>query len=491
MRVGAGGGAPAAQGPDEFFGNVTLLLDFAGADEGTDTADLSSYGHAETFVGAAVLDTDLTYLDVNSMIPAGSTGRINFPSHISWELPIDESFTWECGVRFTSTSGVQTLLSNFDGATGGWIRLNAGEIIFVNQGTPAKTETWVPSTGVWYHVAVTRDVDQIRTFIDGVELGTATTYGNRIWQGGEGFHVGAARVSTESMTGNIGAVRITKGVARYTEAFTPPTEFYPTTEAAAGPNLSDLSATNYSYTGKVGAGSDDFQGVTFNPDGTKMFCSRDTEQDLVAFDLSSAWDVSTMAYDDELWDVTDMVQPQDHFWSTDGTVIVVVASGSDKYFWATCSTPFDLSTAGSTSEVAVGESAAIPGAVWFSEDGLTMLTGIYVSGADQDIFKYTLSTPFVPSSKGAGTAVLDTLVSQTFPGYGMVFAPNGLKFYLADTLTSLIHQYALTTAFDLTTAIWSQSKASGGGLAGLHMRPDGTEIYSCHDSSTKLITRWA
>ena len=260
---------------------------------------------------------------------------------------------------------------------------------------------------------------------------------------------------------------------------------------ASGPDLSDLSATTYDYTGKVGSGSDDFQGITFNPDGTKMFCSRDSQQDLVGFDLSSAWDVSTMSYDAELWDVLGLVQPQDHFWSTDGTIIIVISSGSDKYYWATCSTPFDLGTAGATSELAVGESVVIPGSIWFSADGLTMLTGIYVSGANQDIFKYTLSTPFVPSSKGAGVAVLDTLADQTFPGYGMAFAPDGLKYYLGDTLTSLIHQYNLTVAFDLTTATWNQSKASGAGLAGLHMRPDGTEIYSCHDISAQLITRWA
>jgi len=212
---------------DPSFASVTLLLDFAGADEGTDTTDLSLLGHTETFIASTVLDTDLTYLGKNTLIPVGSTGRLEFPSHAAWEHLASTSFTWECGVRFISTAGTQTLLSNFDGTVGAWIRCSGGDIIFVNTGISEKTETWVPSVDTWYHVAVCRDGTSLRIFIDGVELGTATTFSGKIWQGTTGFNVGAARVSTESVNGNIGAVRITKGVARYTANFTPPTEFYP------------------------------------------------------------------------------------------------------------------------------------------------------------------------------------------------------------------------------------------------------------------------
>jgi len=229
LRAGAGGGAaPAAPSGDDFFNQVTLLLDFAGADEGTDTTDLSNSAHVETFIGSTVLDTDLTFLGVNTLILAGSTGRLEFPSDIDWEVLANIDFTWECGVRFTSTAGTQSLLSNFDGTVGAWIRVSGGELIFVNTGVSEKAETWVPSTDTWYHIAVCRTSNSLRMFVDGVELGTATTWSGKIFQGTTGFNVGAARVSTESVTGNIGAVRLTKGVGRYTTNFTPPSEFYPT-----------------------------------------------------------------------------------------------------------------------------------------------------------------------------------------------------------------------------------------------------------------------
>ena len=213
---------------DAYFDNVTLLLDFAGADEGTDTTDLSSIGHVETFITTCELDTDETFLGENTLLPIGANGRLEFPDHISWEILAGVDFTWECGVRFISTAGTQSLLSNFDGSVGAWIRCSGGKIIFVNTGVGEKEEDWVPSPATWYHVAVSRTGGQLRTFIDGVQLGTPTAWDAKIWQGTTGFNVGAARVSTESVNGNIGAVRITKGVGRYTENFTPPTEFYPT-----------------------------------------------------------------------------------------------------------------------------------------------------------------------------------------------------------------------------------------------------------------------
>lgn len=263
---------------------------------------------------------------------------------------------------------------------------------------------------------------------------------------------------------------------------------------SAGPDLSDLSLTSYSYAGEPG--QVDHQGIAFNPDGDKMVVTRDTDQDVISYDLSTPWDVSTRVKDEGgTWDVTGLVQPQDCVWNADGTRLILIATGgTDKYYWADCSTPYDLGTVGATSSEDVGESSSIVTCLWFSADGLTMQTGVYIASDNHDIFQYTLSTPWDPSTKGSGVVVLDSEIEQATPGYGIEYAPDGLKVYIGDTINNELHQYNLTVAFDLTTATWNQKKdlseAPATLIAGMHMKPDGTAIFSCHSATGRVYIKW-
>jgi len=269
----------------------------------------------------------------------------------------------------------------------------------------------------------------------------------------------------------------------------------PAEPLASGPDLSDLTATTYDYTGKVGTGSDDFQGIAFSADGLQMICTRDTDDDIVQFDLSPAWDVSSMTYDGPPIDWGGLFQqPQDCDWSGDGTILVAIHSSGDKYYWATMSTPYDIQTSGAASSELIGEGVVIPGGITFNTDGTKMFIGIYLGASDHDMWEYTLSTPYIPSSRGVGTKVIDTITNQAFPGYGNIFSPDGLKFYCGDTIDAKIYQYNLSVAFDLTTAVFQSGETitvGAANIAGMHMRPDGTEIYSCHSTERKVITRWA
>jgi hypothetical protein len=83
----------------------------------------------------------------------------------------------------------------------------------------------------WYHVAVTRTgAGVMRLFVDGVQEDT-TTDASAI-NGPASFNVGDRQASDPNgqypFNGYIEQVRVTKGVARYTSNFTPPTAPYPT-----------------------------------------------------------------------------------------------------------------------------------------------------------------------------------------------------------------------------------------------------------------------
>lgn len=75
----------------------------------------------------------------------------------------------------------------------------------------------------WNHVAVTRQGDTFRSFVNGVLDRTITVAGS-IYTTGRGFRLGLWGTGTMPFNGFIDDLRINKGVARYTSSFTPPTE---------------------------------------------------------------------------------------------------------------------------------------------------------------------------------------------------------------------------------------------------------------------------
>ena len=82
------------------------------------------------------------------------------------------------------------------------------------------------ATGTWYHVAVARNGGTTKLFLDGVELGTGADtndYGST-----KPVRIGANYAATpaDEFDGHIDEVRISKGAARFTGAFTPTTSEY-------------------------------------------------------------------------------------------------------------------------------------------------------------------------------------------------------------------------------------------------------------------------
>lgn len=122
--------------------------------------------------------------------------------------------------------------------TGAWaVYLNAsGNLLFqdVQNGSVIFTSSSALTVNKWQHVAVTRSGTTIRGFIDGVLVGSGTSsisYSST-WYLILGMY-GTAGGSWPSgsrgsfFTGYMDDVRITRGIARYTSNFTPPTQPFP------------------------------------------------------------------------------------------------------------------------------------------------------------------------------------------------------------------------------------------------------------------------
>jgi hypothetical protein len=83
------------------------------------------------------------------------------------------------------------------------------------------------STSTWYHVAISRSGTSTKMFINGTQNGSTYTDSTNYLCKANGPRIGANDGGTGGVNGYIDDLRITKGVARYTTTFTPPTQAFP------------------------------------------------------------------------------------------------------------------------------------------------------------------------------------------------------------------------------------------------------------------------
>jgi len=79
------------------------------------------------------------------------------------------------------------------------------------------------SSNAWHHIAIVRDGNVIKPFIDGTLATFGTTaYANSLSTSPDLLRIGDSGPGSDVYEGYLDEIRISKGVARWTEAFTPP-----------------------------------------------------------------------------------------------------------------------------------------------------------------------------------------------------------------------------------------------------------------------------
>jgi hypothetical protein len=147
--------------------------------------------------------------------------------------PDSGNFTLEFWVRFNNISGYQTIIhKGYTGANAYAIQTGNGNgrLIFYIGGAAILTETGTGSAGTWIHYAIVRDGNNYTMYRDGVSSVTATNSTNL--SNNSTMVIGDRGVGSEygtpayPLNGYIENLRFTKGIARYTANFTPPTIYY-------------------------------------------------------------------------------------------------------------------------------------------------------------------------------------------------------------------------------------------------------------------------
>lgn len=213
---------------DSDYSSVVSLVRCRGTDGSTTFTD--DKGKTWTTASPSKIITTLPnrWDDGGGVARFNGSGGINTPNHSDFNFPGD--FTVEATVMTFSPSSQMALVSNYQGATAGWslqTYLSKFVVTLTGDGVDLNGSTTIQDS-VWYHVAVTRSGSTCRLFVNGaleasVTDSTSLTSTSKCWIGrfGDGYAGGW-------LNGLLHDVRITKGVARYTAAFTPPTGTFPT-----------------------------------------------------------------------------------------------------------------------------------------------------------------------------------------------------------------------------------------------------------------------
>ena len=267
-------------------------------------------------------------------------------------------------------------------------------------------------------------------------------------------------------------------------------------------------------------------GLFFKPDGTKMYVSGTSGDDVNEYSLSTAWDVSTASWVQSFSVSAQESAPRQLYFKPDGTKFFIVGTGGDDVNEYSLSTPWDISTSSYVQNFSVQAQSTVPVGLTFKPDGTKMYVSTNGTSASSVTFQYTLSTAWDISSAsydsvsylagrnssiyvynglifdGTGGTILvcyqdttnsRTIIMQQWAGgsffktatqdtspSGVSLKPDGTKMYVLGNLGDDVLEYDLATAFNASTASYVQNfvmTSQDGSPTGLYFKPDGTKFY--------------
>ena len=289
--------------------------------------------------------------------------------------------------------------------------------------------------------------------------------------------------------------------------------------------------TTASFTAFTSTSSQDTTPTSFffKPDGTRLWVLGDTNDRIYEYDLSTAWDTTTITYNSVSALLSGGVAnsqllPEAMTWSSDGLSIIVYSanlrylnkftvssewslsgfsfstqSNSIATFITLTGQPCGIAYNSDGTRLTVVDSAndavtefitsaygvsvtrigrfvvddTVPEGVCFGDNGTKLY---YVGSGSDNVYQYDLKQPYVSVMKSAVTQ--KSISSQTLTPSGITFSFDGTKMWITDTTNEYILQYSCSTPFDGNTATYDSIRfqTSTGNLFnnGVTTTPGGT-----------------
>ena len=206
-----------------------LMLHCDGADESQTFTDSSFTPHTVTAVGTAQIDTAKKKFGSGAGLFDGNSDYLTIPDHADWDFNSGD-WTIDCWVYSGNvTAGNAIIYGQYtDNTNRVWVLLDENNIrLDVATLSLSLTGAHGLSNNTWAHLAFVRYGNEWDLYVGGVSKANTTETGDypniaSVVSIGIGYYSGTPYY----FGGHIDEFRISKGIARWTSNFTPPTQSY-------------------------------------------------------------------------------------------------------------------------------------------------------------------------------------------------------------------------------------------------------------------------
>ena len=238
-----------------------LMLHMDGANDGTTFTDSSDSGRVVTANADVHTDTGEKKFGTASAQFDGTGDFLSASDSDDWDIVGSaDDYTIDFWCYFSSQSGDRQMVEQYEDASNRWsLSCNAttGFVFKAYTGGSAIVETPTMGTSVpnstWMHIALVKYGDIYTIYKDGTNTAATVTDSSTDTYSGL-LRIGGYGAGSNWFHGYIDELRMSKGIARWTSAFTPPTAPYTT-------------GTPVEFTRRMLSGSVDISG---QPSGTNM-----------------------------------------------------------------------------------------------------------------------------------------------------------------------------------------------------------------------------
>ena len=239
----------------------------------------------------------------------------------------------------------------------------------------------------------------------------------------------------------------------------------------------DISTASYDSV-SISVSSQDIQpnGITFKPDGTIMYHTSNSGNNMDQYTLSTAWDLSTASYASKSYNLhlgaTELI-PRNLVFNSTGTILLVAGGTNDTVYQHNLSTAWDISTASYASKSldVSSQETGLHGIYLKPDDSKLWILGF----GSNTVYQYSIT------SADASTASYDnvsfSVASQSSSSYSVFFGDSGAKMYVLDSLTDTIYQYS-TGSSALATITYPASVIWSGGTTPTAPANGETDVYT-------------
>lgn len=220
-------------------------------------------------------------------------------------------------------------------------------------------------------------------------------------------------------------------------------------------------------------------GMAIKPDG-KIFYVSDLNTNTVYQFNSTGWNVSQMSFNNSRYNIAGSTTGlQGMAISADGTKLYITSDDTDMVHQFTMSDPWNVNSStydNKNLSVAVQEST--PRNIWFKPDG----TRLYLVGNGMDrVHQYNLSTPWDISTATYNAADNFSVGTYDATPIGLTFKPDGTKYWVYGYTNDILWEFNMTTPWNINSSVFYGINrslfAQSGLMSDIEFSTDGSMMF--------------